>query len=85
MLPSYCFCLVVVKIDFYKYIVGCYNHKKSAINFIEKLKEEGFDAKLSRDKSLYQVSIGGAETDAEIQQIILQANEKGYKGWILKK
>ena len=75
----------VVKIDFYKYIVGCYNHKKSAINFIEKLKEEGFDAKLSRDKSLYQVSIGGAETDAEIQQIILQANEKGYEGWVLKK
>jgi len=75
----------VVKIDFYEYIVGCYKRKKSAINFIEKLKEEGFDAKLTLDKSLYRVSIGSAETDAEIQQIILDADEKGYKGWILNK
>ena len=75
----------VVKIDFYEYIVGCYNDKKSAVNFIEKLKEEGFDAKLTLDKSLYRVSIGSAETDAEIQQIIRHADEKGYIGWILKK
>ena len=75
----------VVKIAFYEYIVGCYKRKKSAIDFIEKLKEEGFDAKLTLDKSLYRVSIGSAETDAEIQQIILQADEKGYKGWILNK
>ena len=74
-----------MKIDFHEYIVGCYKRKKSAINFIEKLKEEGFDAKLTLDKSLYCVSIGSAETDAEIQQIILQADEKGYKGWILNK
>lgn len=75
----------IVNTDFYEYIVGCYYDKKSAMYFIAKLKEEGFEAKLTRAKALYRVSIGSAETDSGIQQIILQADEKGYIGWVLKK
>ena len=69
----------------FEYIIGCFSNKNNALKLISKLKKVGFSAKLAGGSTLVRVSIGGAETDAEIQQIILQANEKGYEGWVLKK
>ena len=69
----------------FEYIVGSYENKKVARDFMSKLKEEGFHSKLKRKRGLILVIIGGAESDEEIQKVIQEANEKGYYGWILKK
>ena len=69
----------------FEYIIGCFSNKNNALKLISKLKQVGFSAKLAGGSPLVRVSIGGAETDLQMQTIIQKANEKGYKGWVLKK
>ena len=69
----------------FEYIIGCFSNKNNALKLISKLKQVGFAAKLAGGSPLVRVSIGGAETDLQMQTIIQKANEKGYKGWVLKK
>ena len=69
----------------FEYIIGCFSNKNNALTLISKLKQEGFAAQLAGGSPLVRVSIGGADSDLQMQTIIQKANEKGYKGWILKK
>jgi len=69
----------------FEYIIGCFSNKNNALALITKLKKEGFSAKNAGGSPLVRVSIGSAESDLQMQTIIQKANEKGYKGWILKK
>ncbi len=69
----------------FEYIVGCFSNKNNARLLVSKLIKEGFDAKLVGGSPLKRVSIGGAATELQIQQIIQKAKEKNHPGWILKK
>ena len=69
----------------FEYIIGCFSDKNNAVNLIAKLKKEGFPAKIAGETPLLRVSIGSADSDIQMQTIIQKANEKGYKGWVLKK
>ena len=69
----------------FEYIIGCFSNKENALALISNLKKEGFSAKIAGGSPLVRVSIGSAESDLQMQNIIQKANEKGYKGWILKK
>jgi hypothetical protein len=69
----------------FEYIIGCFSNKDNALVLISKLKKEGFAAQLAGGSPLVRVSIGSADSDLQMQTIIQKANEKGYKGWILKK
>lgn len=69
----------------FEYIIGCFSNKDNALVLISKLKKEGFAAQLAGGSPLVRVSIGSADSDLQMQSIIQKANEKGYKGWILKK
>jgi len=69
----------------FEYIIGCFSNKENALVLISKLKKEGFAAQLAGGSPLVRVSIGSADSDLHMQTIIQKANEKGYKGWILKK
>jgi hypothetical protein len=69
----------------FEYIIGCFSNKENALVLISKLKKEGFAAQLAGGSPLVRVSIGSAYSDLQMQTIIQKANEKGYKGWILKK
>lgn len=75
----------ISKTNAFEYIIGCFSNKNNALKLISKLKQEGFAAKLAGGSPLVRVSIGGADLDLQMQSIIQKANEKGYKGWILKK
>ena len=75
----------ISKTNAFEYIIGCFSNKNNALKLISKLKQEGFAAKLAGGSPLVRVSIGSAESDLQIQTIIQKVNEKGYKGWILKK
>ena len=75
----------ISKTNAFEYIIGCFSNKENALVLISKLKKEGFAAQLAGGSPLVRVSIGGADSDLQMQTIIQKANEKGYKGWILKK
>ena len=76
---------IISSTNTFEYIIGCFSNKNNALALISKLKKEGFAAQLAGGSPLVRVSIGSAESDLQIQTIIQKANEKGYKGWILKK
>ena len=76
---------IISSTNTFEYIIGCFSNKNNALALISKLKKEGFNAKIAGGSPLVRVSIGGADSDLQMQTIIQKANEKGYKGWILKK
>lgn len=75
----------ILSANAFEYIIGCFSNKNNAHALISKLKKEGFNAQLAGGSPLVRVSIGSADSDLQMQTIIQKANEKGYKGWILKK
>lgn len=75
----------ILSTNAFEYIIGCFSNKNNALALISKLKKEGFNAQLAGGSPLVRVSIGSADSDLQMQTIIQKANEKGYKGWILKK
>ena len=76
---------IISSTNTFEYIIGCFSDKNNAVTLIAKLKKEGFSAKIAGETPLLRVSIGSADSDIQMQTIIQKANEKGYKGWILKK
>jgi len=68
----------------FEYIVGCFSSKVNAFNFVNTLKNQGFDASIISGGNLTRVSIGSASNPKALDSLIQLSNSKGYQGWILK-
>jgi cell division protein FtsN len=66
-------------------IVGCFSEISNAKNYVETLKNEGFNAQfLDVNNGLYRISIESSTTADSLQSTIQRAKDKGYNTWILK-
>jgi hypothetical protein len=68
----------------FEYIVGCFSSNSNAVNFVNALKNQGFDATIISGGNLTRVSIGSASNSKALDSLIQLSNSKGYQGWILK-
>jgi hypothetical protein len=68
----------------FEYIVGCFSDDRNATNFVQKLKEIGFNAHIIPGGKLIRVSAGSATNQSEIQAIQSKVNSQGMEGWICK-
>jgi hypothetical protein len=68
----------------FEYIVGCFSDERNAINFVQKLRADGFSAHILLGGTLIRVSAGSAVNQTEIQAIQSKVNSKGIEGWICK-
>jgi len=66
-------------------IVGCFSEISNAKNYVETLKNEGFNAQfLDVNNGLYRISIESSTAADSLQSTIQRAKDKGYNTWILK-
>lgn len=66
-------------------VVGCFSEISNAKNYVETLKNEGFNAQfLDVKNGLYRISIDSSTTADSLQPTIQKAQAKGYNTWILK-
>lgn len=72
------------KIAAFEYVVGCFSDERNAHNFVQKLKDLGFQAHILPGGTLIRVSAGSANNASEIQTIQSIVNSKGIEGWICK-
>lgn len=69
----------------FNYIVGCFSDETNAENLVQTLKNEGFNAFIKDKKgNLSRVSIGSANSQDELNQLISKAINAGHNGWVLK-
>jgi cell division septation protein DedD len=68
----------------FEYIVGCFSSNSNAVNLVNTLKNQGFDATIISGGNLTRVSIGSASNSKSLDSLIQLSNSKGYQGWILK-
>jgi len=68
----------------FEYIVGCFSSNSNAVNLVNTLKNQGFDASIISGGNLTRVSIGSASNLKALDSLIQLSNSKGYQGWILK-
>ena len=68
----------------FEYIVGCFSSNSNAVNLVNNLKNQGFDATIISGGNLTRVSIGSASNPKALDSLIQLSNSKGYQGWILK-
>jgi hypothetical protein len=68
----------------FEYIVGCFSSNSNAVNLVNTLKNQGFDATIISGGNLTRVSIGSASNLKALDSLIQLSNSKGYQGWILK-
>ena len=68
----------------FEYIVGCFSSNANAVNFVNSLKNQGFDATIISGGNLTRVSIGSASNSKSLDSLIQLSNSKGYQGWVLK-
>jgi hypothetical protein len=68
----------------FEYIVGCFSSNSNAVNLVNTLKNQGFDASIISGGNLTRVSIGSASNTKELDSLIQLSHSKGYQGWILK-
>lgn len=69
----------------FNYIVGCFSDEANAQNLVHELKSKGFNAFIKDKKgNLSRVSIGAADSQNELIELISKANSAGFNGWILK-
>ncbi len=68
----------------FEYVVGCFSSNTNALNLVNNLKNQGFDASIIAGGNLIRVSIGCASNSKELDSLIQLSNSKGYQGWILK-
>lgn len=67
------------------YIVGCFSDEINAQNLVNELKTKGFNASIKdRKAGLSRVSIGSANSQEELNQLISKSNSLGLSGWVLK-
>lgn len=70
----------------YHFIVGCFSSEVNAVNLVNKLKANGFNASIAGEANgLTRVSAGSAISSDELQSTITKASASGYTGWVLKK
>lgn len=68
------------------FIVGCFSDATNAQTLVSDLKKGGFGAHVVDVKGgLHRVSIGTADDNASMEQIMVKARAAGYDGWILRK
>ena len=66
-------------------VVGCFSEISNAKNYVETLKNDGFNAQfLDVKNGLYRISIDSSTTADSLQPTIQKAQAKGYNTWILK-
>ncbi|HLU86890.1 MAG TPA: SPOR domain-containing protein [Taishania sp.] len=69
----------------FNYIIGCFSSDENAQNLVKELKEKGFNASIVDKKNgLNRVSIGSANTQVELNQLIEKSKSHGFEGWVLK-
>ncbi len=68
----------------FEYIVGCFSSNANAVNFVNTLKNQDFDATIISGGNLTRVSIGSASNTKALDSLIQLSNSKGYQGWVLK-
>lgn len=67
------------------YIVGCFSDEMNAQNLVNELKSKGFNASIKdRKAGLSRVSIGSANSQEELNQLISKSTALGLSGWVLK-
>lgn len=67
------------------YIIGCFSDENNANKLVNELKSKGFNASIKDQKGgLHRVTIGGTDSQQEMEQLIAKANALGFNGWILK-
>ena len=74
-----------ISVESVHYIVGCFSDKNNADNLVQKLKSQGFMAKIvDVNNGLHRVSAGGAISTEGLADITMTAKSLGYSGWTLK-
>ena len=68
----------------FEYIVGCFSSNVNAVNLVNSLKNQGFDAAIILGGNLTRVSAGSASNQKALDSLIQLSNIKGFQGWILK-
>lgn len=67
------------------YIVGCFSDEMNAQKLVNELKTKGFKASIKdRKAGLSRVSIGSANSQEELNQLVSKSNALGFNGWVLK-
>lgn len=67
------------------YIVGCFSDATNAQTLVKELQQKGFQASIKDVvNGLSRVSIGGASTQDELNQLMAKAKAAGFNGWVLK-
>ena len=68
------------------FIVGCFSDEINANTLIGDLKKKGFSNARILDKKngLFRVTLGDANTQAELEQFVSKAKSNSLEGWVLK-
>jgi len=67
------------------YIVGCFSDEINAQNLVNDLRKKGFNASIKdRKAGLSRVSIGSANSQEELNQLMAKSTALGLTGWVLK-
>jgi len=69
---------------FKQFIVGCFSIEQNAINFKNKITEDGFSPRILSGGKLHRVSMGMTYSADEFNNLIALARQNGYSGWTLK-
>jgi hypothetical protein len=69
---------------FKQFIVGCFSIEQNAINFKNKITEDGFSPRILSGGKLHRVSMGMTYSADEFNNLIALARKNGYSGWTLK-
>jgi nucleoid DNA-binding protein len=70
----------------HQFVVGCFSNLENANELVEKLKTEGFDARIAGNTptGMTRVSAGFVPTEEQATALKSKAASKGYQGWVLK-
>jgi hypothetical protein len=69
---------------FKQFIVGCFSVEQNAINFKNKITEDGFSPRILSGGRLHRVSMGMTYSADEFNNLMALARKNGYSGWTLK-
>ena len=75
----------VIQANAMHYIVGCFANESNATNLVQKLKDNGLNAKIvDFHNGLHRVSAGAGISFESLADIKSTVNGLGYNGWTLK-
>ena len=64
--------------------MGCFSVEQNAINFKNKITEDGFSPRILSGGRLHRVSMGMTYSADEFNNLMALARKNGYSGWTLK-